>query len=199
MSAAEIEVRELLDREADAAVGVLARGMRDNPMHVAAYGPDPEWRLRCHGRLMGALFRGGLAPERIAAVREGRVVGVAAAAPIDQCKATAKQSLQVLPSLISLGPRTTIRTWRWLAAWADRDPTEPHVHFGPLAVDADLQGRGIGTLLLREHCARLDAAGHPSYLETDKIENVHLYERFGYRVVAEATVLGAHNWFMWRG
>ena len=35
-------------------VGVLARGMRDNPLHVAAYGPDPARRERIHGRVMAA-------------------------------------------------------------------------------------------------------------------------------------------------
>jgi ribosomal protein S18 acetylase RimI-like enzyme len=33
---------------------------------------------------------------------------------------------------------------------------EPHVHLGPLAVDAHLQGQGIGSLIMREHCRRLD-------------------------------------------
>ena len=36
------EVRDLRRDEHPAAVGVLARGMRDNPLHVAALGPDPE-------------------------------------------------------------------------------------------------------------------------------------------------------------
>ncbi len=167
-------------------------------MHVAAYGEDPERRLRCHGRLMRTMFQVGLAPERIGAVREGQLIGVAAAAPAGTCMATARQGLQMLPTLVSFGPRTATRTMRWLSAWAARDPEEPHVHFGPLAVDAPLQGQGIGTLLLREHCARLDAAGHTAYLETDKAENVRLYERFGYSVVAQATVLGVPNWFMIR-
>ena len=38
----------------------------------------------------------------------------------------------------------------------------------------------------------------PGYLETDKPENVTLYERFGFKVTGEAKVFGVPNWFKWR-
>jgi predicted N-acetyltransferase YhbS len=97
-----------------------------------------------------------------------------------------------------LGPRTAARVGQWLNAWAEHDPRDPHIHLGPLAVDAHLQGHGIGAAILTEHCRRLDADGALGYLETDKPENVRLYERFGYVVVAEAPVLSVPNWFMRR-
>jgi ribosomal protein S18 acetylase RimI-like enzyme len=65
-------------------------------------------------------------------------------------------------------------------------------------VEPDLQGRGIGSLILSEHCRTLDEQRLDGYLETDKRENVLLYERFGYRVIAEASVIGVPNWFMFR-
>ena len=51
-----IEIRDLHQNEVSDAIGVLARGMRDNPLHVAAYGEDPQRRLRCHARLDGRLL-----------------------------------------------------------------------------------------------------------------------------------------------
>jgi ribosomal protein S18 acetylase RimI-like enzyme len=86
----------------------------------------------------------------------------------------------------------------WISKWSARDPDEPHVHLGPLAVDAHLQGQGIGSLIMEEHARRLDAAGQTGYLETDKQENVGFYERFGFVVVGEEPVLGVPNWFMRR-
>ena len=86
----------------------------------------------------------------------------------------------------------------WLGAWGKRDPEERHCYFGPLAVDAHLQGMGIDSKLLRVFCARMDAAGEDAYLETDKAINVRLYERFGFEVVTEGEVLGIPNWFMLR-
>jgi GNAT superfamily N-acetyltransferase len=61
-----------------------------------------------------------------------------------------------------------------------------------------LQGHGIGGQMLAAFAARMDAAGQPAYLETDKPENVRFYQRFGFQVTSQATVLNTPNWFMWR-
>jgi hypothetical protein len=37
-----------------------------------------------------------------------------------------------------------------------------------------------------------------AYLETDKPENVRLYERFGFVVTSEADIIGVQCWFMRR-
>jgi GNAT superfamily N-acetyltransferase len=193
-----IEVRDLRVDEVGAAVGVLARGMRDNPLHVAAYGEDPARRLRCHARLMAGLFRHFDAQQPIAALEDGALVGVTGVAPPGTCQPTARQRLRLLPTMLALGPRTAARVGSWTSAWAAHDPDEPHVHLGPLAVDAHLQGRGIGSLIMEEHCRRLDAAGDLGYLETDKPENVPFYDRFGFEVISEDDVIGVRNWFMRR-
>jgi ribosomal protein S18 acetylase RimI-like enzyme len=193
-----IEVRDLRPEEVSQAVGVLARGMRDNPLHVAAYGDDPERRLRCHARLMGAVFRASSAQEPICAVRDGTLLGVTGVAPVGACQPTPMQRLRLLPSVVALGPRSAGQVGKWVSTWAKRDPDEPHVHLGPLAVDAHLQGQGIGSLIMQEHCRRLDERREVGYLETDKAENVRFYRRFGFEVVGEESVIGVPNWFMRR-
>jgi ribosomal protein S18 acetylase RimI-like enzyme len=193
-----MEVRDLRADEVDAAVGVLARGMRDNPLHVGAYGEDPERRLRCHARLVAGFFRHFQAQQPIAAVEDGTLVGVTGVAPPGTCQPTAVQRLRLLPTMLGMGPRIAARVASWFSAWAGHDPDEPHFHLGPLAVDAHLQGRGIGSRIIEEHCRRLDAAGNLGYLETDKPENVRFYERFGFEVVGEDEVIGVQNWFMLR-
>ena len=52
-----VSVGPIRPGELSAAVGVLARGMRDNPMHVAAFGDDPERRVLMLERMFEALFR----------------------------------------------------------------------------------------------------------------------------------------------
>jgi ribosomal protein S18 acetylase RimI-like enzyme len=193
-----VEVRDLRSAEVAEAVGVLARGMRDNPLHVAAYGDDPERRLRCHARLMRGLFRVFRAQQPICAIRDGRLVGVTAVAPGGTCQPTAGQRLRLLPSVVALGPQTAARVGKWISIWAKHDPDETHVHLGPLAVDAHVQGQGIGSLMMQEHCRRLDGTSEVGYLETDKPENVRFYERFGFEVIGEESVLGVPNWFMRR-
>jgi len=192
------DVRELRPAEVGEAIEVVARGMRDNPQHVAAYGDDPERRLRCHARLARAFFHVFDAQEPLCATQDGKLVGVTGVAPPGTCRPHALQRLRLLPPLIALGPRTAARVGTWLTAWERRDPDEPHAHLGPLAVDAHLQRQGIGSAIMREHCRRLDAARVVGYLETDKPENVGFYERFGYEVIGEETVIGVHDWYMRR-
>jgi GNAT superfamily N-acetyltransferase len=182
----------------DEAVGVLARGMRDNPIHVAAFGPDPERRVRILFRMFGDLFRVLDGYEAVCATRAGAIVGVAGRAESGACTPTALQKLRLAPALLSLGLGTAVRSSRWMSAWSKRDPRTPHSHFGPFAVDSHLQGQGIGSVMLADYCAHVDEGGGPAYLETDKAENVRLYQRHGFELVDEADVLGMPNWFMSR-
>ncbi len=193
-----VEVGELPGAEVPEAVGVLARGMRDNPLHVAAFGADPERRRRRLERFFGAFFRVMRAQTPLAAHDAGTLVGVTGVAPPGTCQPAIRDELRLLPTVLAMGPATSARMMRWVAAWAAHDPSEPHSHLGPLAVDAHLQGRGIGTRILAEYCARLDRAGELAYLETDKPVNVRIYERHGFRVISEEQVIGVPNWFMRR-
>lgn len=193
-----VEVRPLRPEEMSAAVDVIARGMRDNPLHVAAYGLDPQRRRSCHAGLITALFGVSAALDLLCATRRGELVAVVASAPPGRCRPTMRQRLRLLPCIARLGPATSVRVHSWTSEWMRRDLAEPHVHLGPVAVDAALQGQGLGSLVMRAHCRRLDARSQVGYLETDKEDNVTFYRRFGYEVVGEASVIGVPNWFMRR-
>lgn len=193
-----VEIRQLHDHELPAAVAVLGRGMRDNPGHLAAFGDDPERRRRALERMFAALFRVTRTQERICAVDGDTLVGFAAIAPPGTCRPSPIQKARIGAAIATLGPATLARVLAWQRVWAHHDPGRPHSHFGPLAVDAGLQGRGIGSELMRAYTRSLDASGQIGYLETDKPENVVFYERHGFAVVGEARVLGNPNWFMHR-
>ncbi|HMD55959.1 MAG TPA: GNAT family N-acetyltransferase [Solirubrobacteraceae bacterium] len=191
---------DLRRSEIDAAVALLARGMRDNPLHVAAYGVDPERRQRSIERTFSMLFRVFGAQQPICALDEGTLVAVTGVAPAGTCQPAAIQTrrLRSLPNIIAIGPSAAARVGKWLAAWSEHDPDQSHSHLGPFAVGTHLQGLGIGSKIMGECCLRLDARGETGYLETDKWENVHFYERHGYTVIAQADVIGVPNWFMIR-
>ena len=193
-----IEVRDMTPADAPAAVGVLARGMRDNPLHVVAYGEDPERRERIHAKVIAFVFEKMTAQQPIVALDGETIVAVVGATPVGRCQPSASERLGMLPTLVSFGPRTCLKMMQWLAVWSKHDPEEPHVHLGPVGVDRHLQGQGIGSVIMAEHCRRLDADGAVGYLETDKDVNVPFYERFGYVTVGEADVIGVPNWFMRR-
>ncbi|MHB8233294.1 MAG: GNAT family N-acetyltransferase [Solirubrobacteraceae bacterium] len=193
-----LEIRDLRAEETPSAVELLARGMRDNPLHVAAFGEDPVRRRSSLTRMFGAMFRvfGGQRP--ICALDDGTLVAVTGVAPAGTCQPTALQRLRIMPTLFAMGPRRALRVAKWLDVWGRHDLERSHSHLGPLAVDAHLQGQGIGSQLIARYTAALDADGEVGYLETDKQANVAFYERHGYVVTGETDVIGVPNWFMVR-
>jgi ribosomal protein S18 acetylase RimI-like enzyme len=177
---------------------VLARGMRDNPNHVAIFGPDPGKRVRALERGFAAYFRVATEQAPLCARQDGVVVAVAGVLPPGRCRLSAIQKLRLIPSMAALPPRDAWRASRVTRAWAARDPDETQSHLGPVAVDEGLKGRGIGTRLMEAYCVQLDDARLAAYLETETARNVRFYERLGFETVDRVEVLGNPNWFMWR-
>jgi ribosomal protein S18 acetylase RimI-like enzyme len=198
----ELEIRALGAAEMEEAVGVMVRGMRDNPVIVAALGQDPDVRHKRLLRLFSAMAAAevpGRDRDMLAARGpDGSILGVCGMMPPGRCQPALGRQLRLLPTLISLGPRDAGRTMSWFGAWSKHDPDERHWHLGPVAVDAHLQGRGIGSMLMRAYCESMNEVGEDSYLETDKEINVRFYERFGFEVIGEEEVLGVRNWYMYR-
>ena len=196
-----LTVRRLQREELVNAARLVGRSMSDNPTNVRAFGmQDRKHRSLALARffvpiLQGLYLRGSI----LGTFANGTLVGVCAMARPGLCQPAFQEKLKVLPAVVrgnSLG--TPLRVLRWVGEWARRDPQESHWHLGPVAVDPHQQGQGIGTAMLRAFCAIVDDHRSLSYLETDKSENVRFYQKFGFRVVARAEVLGVANWFMSR-
>lgn len=194
-----VEIAPLTRATVDQWLGVLARGMRDNPMHVAAIGHDPGKRERALRMMFGSLAqRPVYYKHSFMAVIDGEIVGVCGIVEPGQCAPSTVEKLRMLPTLVRLGPGVSRRASSWLGDWAKIDPKTPHWHIGPVAVDAHLQGQGIGSTLLTACGNHLDVAGGVGWLETDKEMNVRFYQKFGFEVAHEQEVLGVRNWFMIR-
>lgn len=193
---AEFVVGPVDSAERDRAADLAASGMRDNPLHMAVIGADPANREH----LMRELFRVLLTHDGrsvLGAWQSGRLVGMAGYAAPGCCQPAGRQLLTLIHPIARFGVRAP-RALRWLGSWARRDPKQRHTHLGPVAVDPEMRGRGIGSRLLGEYAAMLDTDGRSAYLETDRIDNVRFYQRFGFSVCAEAEVIGVRNWFMLR-
>jgi ribosomal protein S18 acetylase RimI-like enzyme len=191
-------VRDIRPHEFPAAVALLARGFRDNPLPMATYGADPDRRQRALSIVFGSMFRVMRSQTPLVALKGDTIVGVTGIAPPGTCQPTFGQTALYLPRLLPIGPRSMMRLSQNMKSWATVDPAERHSHLGPLAVDAQMRGQGIGTQILGEYCRRLDESKIVGYLETETDDNVRLYSRFGFAVVAEKLVLGVPNWFMVR-
>jgi ribosomal protein S18 acetylase RimI-like enzyme len=194
------EIRELTLEELSEAARVLGRGMRDNPLHVRVFGSDLVRREAALVRLFIPLLQQYQRKGVILGAFGGRrLVGVCAMVAPDCCQPTWQKKVDLLPAIFLGNPASAvIAILRWTSAWAGHDLIEAHWHLGPVGVERDLQGKGIGSALLKAFCDRMDSAGVLAYLETDKSENLRFYERFGFEAVAEDDVIGVRNWFMAR-
>jgi ribosomal protein S18 acetylase RimI-like enzyme len=78
---------------------------------------------------------------------------------------------------------------------------EPHHHLWFLAVRPELQGRGLGAMLLAEHHRLLDRDDVAAYLDASSPVSRRLYLRHGYRDVRQPFALpdeGPLSFPMWR-
>ena len=174
--------------------------MRDNPIHERVFGADPDHREVALRRLFAALLaqdqRKGAV---LGAYSAGTLVGVCAMVPPGRCKPLLRERITLFGTLASKNsPGSVLAALQWSSCWARQDISAPHWHLGPVGVERELQGQGIGTVLLTAVADLIDSHHGLAYLETDKSVNLPFYGRFGFEVTAESTVLGVPCWFMVR-
>ena len=138
-----------------------------------------------------------------AAIENGAVVGVAVWAAPGAYPPSRLEQIRQLPSIVRL-LRLGISTARRVQELDTRAhayfPQEPVWYLPALGVAPSMQGRGIGTGLIRYSLAQI--GDHACYLETGTEANVRLYQRFGFAVVNPAAQLtpegGPTHWTMLR-
>ena len=136
-----LDVGQITENERADAIGVLARGMRDNPLHISALGDDPAHRVEA----LTQMFTGMMAmqAEPLHAREYGEVVGVCGLFNPPDCMVHGLGSLPAdqFPPMVE-DPAEQARAVEWLQTWGRRDPAEAHFHLGPVSADAGKQGRG---------------------------------------------------------
>jgi len=197
---ADARITALESTRREAAVAVLARAFRDNPLDVAVIGGDPARRLASVAHGMRVSLRSA---ERdclvLAAERErGGPVGVLLAVPPGRFPLDPPPLLAHLRSLLGQGLRASTRWGTVYRALEAVHPLEPHWYLSLLGVDPDHQGRGVGRALLRSFVDVVDRDGLPSYLETDREKNLAFYAGAGFSLTRELRVLGTPVWCLER-
>lgn len=77
-------------------------------------------------------------------------------------------------------------------------PATPHWYLPLIGVDPSLQGRGLGSALLRHDLERCDREGLLAYLDSTNPKNLSLYRRHGFEVIDEIQAGPARVWPMLR-
>jgi ribosomal protein S18 acetylase RimI-like enzyme len=74
-----------------------------------------------------------------------------------------------------------------------------HYYVRDIGVHPDLQGKGLGSALMRPTLERSDREGLPAYIEASSERSAELYERLGFKHVKELRVGGSPTlWLMIR-
>ncbi|MGH2442778.1 MAG: GNAT family N-acetyltransferase [Chloroflexota bacterium] len=211
---AHIEISHVTRRERRAAAALGARSLAGDPSTYAMFGPELQKRLRgCR-----AIYTMVLATARrpaIAARQDGKLVGIVVLSAPGQCLfrqpvhelrigqrrirfSLPPSGLHHLLPIAMMGGGALQRVSRAGDQMMSHDPAEPHGHLELVAVDAGLQGQGIGSRMLEAAVADMDTFSTGTHLETDTPENVRFYRKFGFEVREEASVLDVATSFMWR-
>jgi len=195
----EVMIQQYKDHHYEDAVRVLTEAYLTNPIHIAVYGGTGPEHLRHERRLWSHILPEICSGKKLVAIQDKKVVGFVHWRTYPKCRSSGEKASVFMSKILAGLPDDTVsRLLFWLKAWQERDPDEPHNHFGPIAVTPTLQGTGIGRLFMQSYCGHLDRTGEVGYLETDRPRNVNFYAKSGFEVTSEVNLLGIPNWFMHR-
>lgn len=96
----------------------------------------------------------------------------------------------VLPQGATFG-RYQARAGRFWFGVEARHLREPHYYVADIGVRPEMQGKGLGSALMRPALDRCDREGLPAYLEASSERSAALYERLGFRTTRELRVGGS--------
>ena len=189
--------REVMDR----ATITLERAFSTDPMFTWIF-PDPRRRTQSLRRLNRVPLEYGL--------RYGHVTqsddGMAAAVWIPPGRAITvggmvRSGIPTVPFRVGFRPFAKFMGANGIMERIHKKYVpEPHWYLMIVGVDPELQGRGLGTALVKEGLARADRANCPCYPETSEERNLAFYERHGFMAVETATLGdgGPTGWAMRR-
>jgi predicted N-acetyltransferase YhbS len=66
--------------------------------------------------------------------------------------------------------------------------TQPYWVLAPVFVNKEMQGKGIASLLIRNQLINIDETHLPCILVTQEINNISIYEKYGFKVVVEVPI-----------
>ncbi len=183
-------------------VGVLSRAFAADPLMRYLFAHDKEAysaRLRAFCQY-SCEVQIQLGWPLLGVVPRTRVAGAVCVAPPEQPE-WPQSLLDAYTRLTStLGPATTERLEQYVQNTGTQLPPKPLYHIGMIGVRPESQGQGYARLLL--DAVHQLSEQHPSStgvgLDTENRDNVPLYERMGYHVVAEVPLDKLKVWCMFR-
>ncbi|UCE72825.1 MAG: GNAT family N-acetyltransferase [Methanomassiliicoccales archaeon] len=192
----EIKISPLQPKEVDKAAEVLSKAFVNTPFTGKIVGGHTEK----HRRLVQIGFKNMISKkpgEKVVAKDGDEIVGVMRMVKWPDCQNSIPRGLETIPIYI-VARKVLGRLQEARKVWGVHDPKKPHWHVDPIGILPERQGQGIGGMLMKYYCERVDSEDMPAYHETDQMQNVRFYEKHGYKVIETEPIFGITNWFLWR-
>ncbi len=182
-------IRSAQMAEVDALAATLANAFGDDPMFRWVTGAEPAESIESKLQvLFGALAKQQLRRDDHLVFTSEDGFGVAVWMHPNQWKMPPLTTLRVLPAMVrSLGTRFP----RMLGAFSAIEKVHPeaeHYFLEALGTARQMQGKGLGSALIRPMLERCDAEGMPAYLESSNPQNIPFYARHGFQPTGEIVV-----------
>lgn len=181
----------LSEERVDEAARMLARAFQEDPLQRYAF-PDAEERARRSPAHFEAMLRYGMLAGEVW-VTDGSMDAAGIWWPPEHREFDEglgeQAGLMRLPEL--MGQEAMARFFGvidFTESLHKQDVPEPHWYAMVLGVAPEMQGRGLGGLLLRTVFEKADAAGVSCYLETCQPRNIAFYRKHGFEVLREGIV-----------
>jgi len=159
--------------------------------------PDDEARKAKIHRVFGLLFK--LARPYGACYVTSNYEAVTLWRPPDQWHMAFWQYIVNGPELLGIFGAGALNAMGTMDRIEKVHPKNPHWYLQTIGTEPAKQGKGFGSLIMRDRLAAIDAAHMPAYLESSKPTNIPIYKTFGFDVTGEIKIPnGPTLWPMWR-
>ncbi|WP_409344575.1 GNAT family N-acetyltransferase [Paenibacillus sp. MBLB4367] len=207
LSGGSREIVRLKEEHRQQAVAMLPEAFANDPLFHYLFAGAPAGRKIQTRQFFSFLFDKSLILKEslIGATENGVLCG---AASIELPTSTAGAGVLLNPLFLyramrlfgSIPIRSFTMLNRYMQLTVSVRPKVPHHYLVFLGVAPERQGKGLGSMLLHEihEMADRDPSSAGIGLDTENPENVRLYERFGYRVVAGKRLGGIMVYGMFR-
>jgi GNAT superfamily N-acetyltransferase len=190
-----VVLRKYSAADVDECVSVLADAFVTSPLHLSAFG---DGRIDQNRRFFRLALRHMFFGQAFVAVVDGALCGYVHCNAWPYCLPAPEEIPNASVTLLKPLGEAVPKIIQWFARWCHLDPEEPHVHLGPIGVAPARQRQGIGTALMNRYIKQLEEERSVGYLETDRLENVEFYKKFGFVVKHEEVIIDTPTWYMSR-
>jgi ribosomal protein S18 acetylase RimI-like enzyme len=169
------------------ALATLVQAFAFDPMATYFFPQAPERGIGL-AHIFRMALRHGLRGGAVDAVHDGGGVAI---------WLRSERATMSLPRMIRMGllaaalrvgyaaTRRIMRFLQWMEEQRQQSVASRHWYLLNLAVRPELQGQGLGSILLRSGLDRAQLQGVPCFLETTNPRNVPFYEKHGFRMIHE--------------